>query len=198
MKTFKGFTLIEMLIVITIIGVIAFLGISTYGDAQRQAKLEFAADTVVSLIRQQQSLVKSGRIVVNNQESDATDASNKKCYGLLITSQTVSLVESSYFAIKDNIADVCDVTTLKERPVNDLKDFTISTLERSGEPQEELLILFKPPAGKTLLGTKTEVFSPQTDITPDIIIGITAQQGNEERLIRFSPSTGFVERIKAE
>ncbi len=56
-----GFTLIELLIVILVMSLLTVLAVGSYAGVQRQARVDFAADTLVSALREQSLLARSGR-----------------------------------------------------------------------------------------------------------------------------------------
>lgn len=63
----RGFTLIELLVVLSIIMVLTIFAVVNFSYVQQRAKLDFAADTLVSTLREGQVLAKSGRRVVSGE-----------------------------------------------------------------------------------------------------------------------------------
>lgn len=58
-----GFTLIELLVVISIIAILTLIATANFTAVQQQARIGFAADTLVSTLREAQVLAKSGQRV---------------------------------------------------------------------------------------------------------------------------------------
>ena len=62
----RGFTLVEMLIVIVITGIIATVSIANYRQGERQKKVAIAADTVVNSIRNAQNFALTSRQILGS------------------------------------------------------------------------------------------------------------------------------------
>lgn len=147
-----GFTLIEMLIVIVIIGLLAMIAVSSFGSARKQARLDIALETIMSMMKEQQGKAKTGRQVV-----DASSGGQTLCYGLVFqkVAPYVQSITVPYRAIaNDNTkkADYCDASTtqpvLKDLVVSE--DVVLHTIQQGSNPVEKLVLLYKPPFGSVL------------------------------------------------
>jgi hypothetical protein len=178
---------VEMLVVITIIGMLAFLGVSSYGAAQKQARLELAADNVVSLLKEQQGLAKSGRVVLGGIA---------KCYGIsLIVDEAPKVLEADYVPVGDLGADYCNMVNQTERPLIQESDVVVRSLMIGSLDSDDLLIMFKPPSGKVVIyeNSNIQAITGDADAQIDFSIGILNRE--ETKKISFHALTGKVQRI---
>lgn len=147
-----GFTLIEMLIVIVIIGLLAMIAVSSFGSARKQARLDIALETIMSTMKEQQGKAKTGRQVV-----DDSTGGQMLCYGLVFQKvvpyvQTITVPYRAIANDNTNNADYCDASvtqpTLKGLAVSE--DVILHTIQQGENPVDMLVLLFKPPFGSVL------------------------------------------------
>jgi|GEM_PF-7100853 len=85
-----AFTLIELLVVISIIMMLTITAVANFSFVQQRMRLDFAADTLVSSLREAQVLAKSGRRVkaagAASSGSAAEPVQNLQCYAVKIVS----------------------------------------------------------------------------------------------------------------
>lgn len=188
----KAFTLIEMLVVIAIVGILALLAISSYGVARQQARRDIAVDSLVSALRSQQTLAKSGRI-------DADEDARNRCYGMLfmLDEPYVQYVESDYFPVGDKGADYCDVSQDSVREFQPLEDFQVRAISKFGNDAANVAVMFKPPFAKVVLTDSGFALPapPLTQVTPDIMVTVGLPNDQQERSLRIDTSSGYIERI---
>jgi len=172
--------LVELLVVITIIAILAFMAVSSYGKAQRQAKLDIAADTLVSMIKEQQGAAKSGRVAGD---------SGLQCYGIRISTDGVKILHAEYVSVDDVGGDYCKAGEALP------KDFPIPEMEvRSVDSSEDILtVFFKPPQAKIALYMGNSDMPSPADFTLTIEIGLP--NVDDTRKISFDTVSGLVERI---
>jgi len=187
----KAFTLVEMLIVVAIVGIMAFVAFSASSVARRQAQRDIAIDSVVTTLRGQQSSVKSGRL----EEEEGSNL----CKGMLFSVEEpyVQLVTAPYVAVGDVAADYCD---LDERDVSDFlgaEGFRVDLIDRFGGEADSFLILFKPPFARMLISDST--FAPLqpigTQTVQEVIVRIGLENDDEVRAFRIDTSSGLTERF---
>ena len=198
MKQRNAFTLVEMLVVITIIGILSFLAVSSYGSARRTAQLNILVDTVVSSFKQQQGLAKSGRV---------DEDGYRKCYGLYFSKadeesnegSKIQDVETRYYAfLEDGVlgkADWCDLDNVSLEDMQADGDYELKVLKKYGQKETAILILFKPPFGRIVVGNLSGVNAPEQSVSSDINIGIALLGEENTKSIRFDTATGLAERV---
>ncbi len=184
-----AFTLIEMLIVVTIIAVLASLAVSSYGLANQKAKLDVLADTLVSVLKQRQNLVKNGKTTVINGGS--------WCYGLLFDTtqagnKAVQVIQAPYVSVSRVDADVCDMTKMEKSDFEQMNNYIISSIKKDDVAFDNLTILFKPPFANTVLLNDTRILP-----TGSSVIDVTLKSLNqpETRAIRFDTAAALIQRI---
>jgi prepilin-type N-terminal cleavage/methylation domain-containing protein len=103
-RAVAAFTLIELMIVMAIISIIALLAIANYSGVQRQARLDFGADGLASLMKEQMLYARSGRLSPGNPNNPPGDRS-LQCYGMqifsgkLISEGALNIGQSDYIAV---------------------------------------------------------------------------------------------------
>ncbi len=134
MKTKKAFTLIELLIVISIIGILSTLAVSNYSRIRSSIENQFTVDTLVQEIRRQSKLAE------NHQ--------NQSCYHI-------------YFDIEENIIQkfqtsfdarqrLCSTRDAESTNILEDSELIISEITLDNNPQETYEIIFTPPLGNPI------------------------------------------------
>ncbi len=197
----KGFTLIEMLIVLVIIGLLAAMAVSSFGSARKRARLNIAVDSIASMIKQQQGKAKTGR-----QTADGSSGQSS-CYGMVFQKtapylQTVMVPYVAVPPVTSNVpyADYCDTKTPVLTPVEVTDDIMIQDLKKAGANVEKLTVMFKPPFGTVLQADSTEKIAPDSQPDPALIQVFLNQPANlpaDEQGIQYDPYSGSVSRATA-
>jgi len=127
----SGFTLIEMLVVISILGMLATMSIGSYQRTRQAAELKNQIDVFMDEMRSTKSLASS---------------SSNKCYGFQISKTGILEIESDYL----DPFNKC-TTSLLTSPSN--LQIEASQIKRDQQVQElkSVDILFYPPLGETFL-----------------------------------------------
>ena len=142
-KNFLGFTLIEMLVVLAVIGIITGVVLTNYRKGEKQYELQMAKQKIISEIRR-----------VENMSLGAVEFKGevpKGGFGISFDKDA-----SSYyyiFADKDGEKDY-DGTGELVRKVNLPSKIEISSLSENGEGVSYLDIVFLPPDPETYVNTK--------------------------------------------
>ncbi len=199
MKKRSAFTLIEMLMVVTIIAVLAALAVSSYGLANQKAKLDVLADTIVSVLKQRQSLVKNGKGVLadDGRMANGSQEFQPLCYGLLFDTtekgnKAVQYIEAPYLSVSGMAADVCDVAEIKKRDFEQMNKYLISGIKKNESDLNNITILFKPPFARTMLLNDNLPLPSGASV---IDITLKSENQNETRVIRFDTASNVIERI---
>lgn len=178
-----------MLIVIAIMAILVFVAIGSFTAARRSAKLDIAADSIVSEIRAMRSATKVGR--VENVDDQV------KCYGLLISKEEpyVRRMEMDYASIKGNEADICDASTVVFSGFESIEDLEISVIEKFEIDVDDVAIVFKPPFGDGLVAGENLVFEDSIPAEKEIYINVSIPNRDEIRTIKYNALNGNVERL---
>lgn len=190
MKQKNAFTLVEMLIVIAIVAILAFVAVSSFGIARQQARRDIAIDSLVSELRAQQGVAKSGRL---------SEEQKNVCSGMLFLTEDpfVQVLEMPYVAVGETAADYCDITSRRVIDFQPIEDFEVKSIDRFGNESDDFLVLFKPPFARIVMSDATfsspEPVGVQTD--PSVIVRIGLANDDEIRAFRLDTSSGLIERI---
>lgn len=200
MNSRRGFTLIEVLVVITIVAILAVLAVSSYSVARRQAKLSIVTDTVMTVLRQQQSLAKSGR-----SGSSLTDQV-PTCYGMIFskTDPYIQTVQAPYISVDESIdvnkSDFCDLRDgiYKATTFSEFENFIIPEISVFGTDKESYALIFRPPEARVSGGeslTSVENFVQAND--PRVSITMTSATGSDTATFTFDVTTGIAQKLAA-
>ncbi len=159
-KTRKAFTLIEMLVVITIVGIIGAVAVGNYAASRKQAKLELGVDTLISIFKEQEQKAKSGRLVTFQEAGKLQ--TGIACYGVDLRVSDpqngqgqgqkpvvpVQYLINPYHAVQGNDADACGANSVQTMNISSFEDLEISKILLDQQEPKELQIFYKPPLGK--------------------------------------------------
>lgn len=198
MKNQPAFTLLEIIIVIAIVAMMAALAVGSYGANRLRARLDLTTDLLVSSVKKQQSLAKSGKAL--------------SCYGIVfdtkaVTAEAVQLVETPYVAVFGNVVDVCDFTkpTLTEFELID--KFRIAKIEEQktmdavAQEVERVALVFKPPLAKLILGSSFNNLVAPSQSLPvanpllKITVALPTGQDTETRVFVVDSITGVSQKL---
>ncbi len=192
MRKRPAFTLIEILVVIMIVAMLAVLAIASYGSTRERAKMDIAADTLVSLLNQQRSLSRSGR------------SDNSTCYGVYFNKNgrsQVELLQAPYVSVNVEInstkSNFCDMRQdkLVRQPFDQFEDNKISEISKFGVATDSLAILYRPPEGRILLGNLDNPDNPGSISNPEVTVTFKSANGKEQRSLTLDVSSGLAELV---
>jgi prepilin-type N-terminal cleavage/methylation domain-containing protein len=184
----KGFTLIEILIVLGIISTILLVGLGSYGIVQKKMRLEIAANTMQSIIAEARDKSKVGYY-----ETGANIISPKSlCFGFRLTpGEFVELITTKYDRLQvDQKCSTLDQDIQKSQ-IQDLQnDIVIKKIEKFNEEiTDPLDLFFAPPFGDI------EVIGLSAASNPEIIVTVgylSSENVLDQRQIVLNALTGSV------
>lgn len=140
----KGFTLIEILIVLAIISLVVLLGISSYGIVQKKVRLDMAANSVQSIIAEARDKTKAGYY----ESADDVFEAKSLCYGFkAYPGGGVELLSTPYNQL--GINRKCSLSENDIRIVKQpetLTDIVIKKIDAFGiEQADPVVVFFRPP-----------------------------------------------------
>lgn len=142
-KTRQAFTLIEVLVVITIIGILTSILVLNFQGVKEKQEIALLADKSLALMQQAKADVRSGKVMLN----DAGDATYL-CEGALFTlGEQPQFVTTPYLSSEE-----CDFESLlfEDYGLNS-GSASVGSIEVDGQEPESILALFVPPAGALML-----------------------------------------------
>ena len=204
----KGFTLIEILIVIAIVGMLSTLAISGYMSYRKTALLDFAADSLISQITEMQENAAHGDFGSEKYESirssldpdyqgtvDDVSGSNSKCFGIYFKSDSggfsVESYDSDFVGQKvwnngwEYTGCGADKSNLRNLEVDEMvKIVGISFLNDSfsdiSSPSSDLAFQFYPPDGAFEMSIDGQYFEKDFSMSPINYAQIKLQYGDQE------------------
>ncbi len=188
-----GFTLLEMLIVISIVGVIAGIAVGSYGSIRQQAKLDIATDSFVSAFHEQFQKTRSGKSVTGGSSSSDFSSS---CFGLKIALEAPYLeYRSTPYVSADTLrADVCDPLKVVSQPYDFMEEVVVKNIEveLQGLPSapQSTEVFFKPPLAKAVLLSEQSYPKP---FTVTVTLGVANVPST--RTVQFDSLTGVARKI---
>ena len=190
-KTYKGFTLVELMIVIAIVGIISVMAVPSYYGSIKRAKYEEKVSEVVTLIKDARNTSIIGKFTggVGSYETP------KGGYGVYIdkvSGTLISFQDEDEDQIYTNGSDTLLQTIILP---DEISIQTITGSIATGYTNTNLtnndinkaVILFKPPQGETVLN--------ENDKTKDIVdLNITLQRydNNKSKRLKINKISGFI------
>ena len=164
----KGFTLVEILIVLGVISMVILLGVSSYGVARKKVKLDIAANSIHSTIVEAREKTRAGHYDADS--GNIADASSL-CFGFeLYKGEFIQPLYAPYdrLAEKGSRCNKQKASVVLERTDRDT-DIIIKDIQLYGdEESDSLTIFFAPP------DARIEVEKPLIQIgepTLSIVVG---------------------------
>lgn len=159
----NGFTLIEMIVVLTIVAIMGILAVSTYSGTRRQARLDISVDSFVSALREQAGKAKNGQLIPFVQVGQQAPGGQSDqqllksaCFGVALNTQgaePLAVEAFPYVAITpDGRADVCDPLQIQKFPYQAFEELQVKELlVNGGQKYDQLKIFYKPPFARMII-----------------------------------------------
>jgi hypothetical protein len=174
------------------------LAIANYGMMRQKARMELVADTLISTIKQQQNLAKSGK---GEKLPDGSEI--LLCYGMSfdVDNSVIKLITAPYVSISigTEFADYCDISDKNKVTKNDfaaLENFKLLGVDVFNDPTKKTyVIMFRPPEANISIGDSLDNLSilqkPGTTFTnSEISFTLESPDKIEQRKISFDVATG--------
>jgi prepilin-type N-terminal cleavage/methylation domain-containing protein len=147
-----GFTLVEMIIVIMIVGISATFISTSYVIAKRKSEISISSDQILSGLKENRSKVKSGYRTVASEEKEGGEVvltyGEPKCFGIRFTNEKGFLnIEAPYEngnCVKEGVVEKNEILSGSSLLINDIKIGEIKGFTN-------IDVLFKPPTGEIIL-----------------------------------------------
>lgn len=188
---------------IVIVAILAVLAISSYGVARERAKLDLMADEIVSLIKSQREISRSGRIFTTGDEDKSLS-----CHGILLTTEKpeeedsyMYYLEAPYVAVGAFGAAYCDMDRMLKTPFVMERGFGLGEILKGSDNVESVYIMFKPPdATASYAARNIQTQHVKSEVEK---ITITLQVRNiggevlerNKKFIEFDPVSGVTKRL---
>ncbi len=200
-----GFTLVELLIVITIIALLSVAGLASFDGARQRAGLNIAGDKMVSVFKQQQLFAKSGKIQKVAGGLGQPDTQQVFCYGIQFNGKEVNIVKAPYVGFdvgtgSNQVAkpvDYCDKNSLTATPFNGGVAIKIDSLKYAGNAiGDNLTVFFRPPFANPQIFQENNLLSKGEDLDPVLEFTVkSASSSAAGYLIKFNLGTGLIEHV---
>ena len=178
-----GFTLIEMLIVVAIVGILAITSIAAFTSYRNSSLLDVSADNIISTFYQQRDEVRLGKI---------SGSEGALCKGLAVDADSVRIVSAPFAGQKSFDSESqrwiykgCDMGELTYEDLN--LDDLVSVAEI--KPAGTYELLFMPPEGEFVasgggFGDEVEVilqYGDDANATYQRMVSINLKSGNANK-----------------
>lgn len=184
----KGFTLIEIIIVLLIISIVVVLGVTSYSYVRKKVKLDIAANTIHSIIVEARDKTRSGYFEADGDISEAKSI----CFGFRLTNGGfIKLLSTKYDRLE--LYEKCsrlkqdfkELRTAEEDP-----SIIIKGIEEFGKKvSDEAIYFFRPPHADIDLKT----IRSDRDPVVRIVIGFAdSDEPLDKREVIFNVLTGNV------
>ena len=140
----KGFTLVEILVVLAVIGMVILLGVSSYGVVRKKVKLDIAANSLQSTIVESRDKTRAG--YYDDSSKDVSEATSI-CFGFVVKKgEFITPLITDYNRLAPKGAQ-CDSSKERELYVSEPeKEIVVKNIFFYGnELNEEVKVFFAPP-----------------------------------------------------
>lgn len=140
----KGFTLVEILIVLAVISMVMLLGVSSYGMARKKIQLDIAANSFEATIVEARDKTRSGYYDMDDPE---VSQASSFCFGFSIEKEGfITLLRTDYNRLAQT-GSKCDTQNAIPTINADLnEDIVVKELSVYGEQiQDSIEVFFAPP-----------------------------------------------------
>jgi len=193
-KNQKGFTLIELTVVIAIIGVLAIITVPNYYQSIKKAKYETAVSTIVTLIKEARNMSIIGNLTKSGSDLIAQTGGYGVYLKIFSTGSTIISfqdldTDNLYSSDNDTILSIYTLPKeilIKSMSGTKATDYTAST--ETNASFSEATILFIPPQGKTILNENNK-----TKELIDFFLQLERYDSNKSKKLKINRISGFLE-----
>lgn len=195
----KGFTLVELMVVVTIIGVLAVSTVPSYFRSQKNAKYENAVSEIISLFKETRNQAISGQFVLNGTVQTTPEGG----YGVFIDKAStpqkiVSFIDNKPTTKGNQIFETTPVANMDTILATFTlpTEITITTMsgaltsDRTGTPTElnTAVVLFIPPQGDSYINE-----NDNTKNLIDLNLVLKRYDNNKSKKLKINRISGFIE-----
>ncbi len=194
-KIKKGFTLVELMVVIVIIGVIAVIAVPSYYNSIRQAKYEESVSEIVSLIKDARNTSIVGKFT-GDASSHTTPKGGYGVYlqktstgGVLISFQDKNENKKYDNDVEDTVISSYKLpTSITIKSMSGSKATGYTATPETNLDFLEASILFQPPQGETFLNENIA-----TKDLLDLTIVLERYDVGKSKRLKLNKISGFIE-----
>lgn len=186
----KGFTLVEILIVLAVISMVVLIGVSSYGTVRKKIRLDIAANSLQSTIVEARDKTRAG--YYSSEDSVSVSDSASICFGFSIKKgEFVNFLSAGYDRLKPE-GSKCDKANAVQALLKDNeKDIIVKDLFiYEDDSADEVVIFFAPPNANIEI---ENTFSSGDKPELKVVLGyIDSDEDLNKREVVFNLLTGSV------
>lgn len=180
----KGFTLVEILVVLAIIAGLLVLSVSSYSVARKKIQLDVATSDIESFIAEARDRARSGFY----DDSGNPEEAQSLCFGVKVkVDESVEMLQTTYNRLAlDSKCVLQDVKTIKQTEQND--GISVKEIHQFDvDAPDEFYFFFRPPYAEIEIADLSFAQDPHLKI----VIGYTnSDEPNDHRVVIFNALTG--------
>lgn len=174
----KGFTIIELLIVIMLIGLLAAVTITSYNKTRQSAELSLLTDQFIADLREMKS---------------KTSNASSECVGFKVDNSGQLFTTTATYL---NPVQKCDLNTLTESQKYTTKNLKVVSIQRENidTPLSSIDVLFTPPHGDVYVPFLDLISSQSEPPQDNIIFQLGLGSKTNEQKILLNRKNGTIQK----